>query len=415
MRIYIVNKTNQGIRTKQIKLFKEKKNCCGCGACLNVCPKCAIIIKEDEYGYLYPFIDETKCIGCRKCENICAYQNKHKFNISIKAYAAIGKDKKILLRSSSGGIFASFATDVINNQGIVYGCAFNDKMEPKHIGINNLEDLHKLQGSKYVQSDIKDIFYKIEKNLLDGMIVLFSGTPCQVDALKFYLKKDYDNLITIDIVCHGVPNSKFFKEYISLLEKKMKTKIIDFKFRDKEKGWGFIGAIIYKKNNRNYKKFIISSECSYYTYFLKSEIYRESCYNCKYACKDRVGDFTIGDYWGINEEHPGIFDDGKISIDNGVSLLIINTAKAEKYLLDFQKNIILIPSDLNKMAKQNKQLTEYSKYTSLRKTILEIYKKGGYEAIEKFFRKNVGLKIYMYKMKKIMPLKMKSYIKMLIK
>ena len=221
---------------KEIKLFKEKNDCCACGACLNICPKQAISMQKDEYGFLYPQIDKGKCIKCGLCLKTCAFQNSELKNIPIKTYAA-QSDNTDLKESASGGIFASIATNVLREGGVVYGAAMemeNDKLIVRHIAVENDADLIKLQGSKYVQSSTEKIYQDVKKKLNDNRLVLFSGTPCQVDGLNSYLGKTYDNLITIDIICHGVPNNQMFQDYIALLEEKYKDKIIKAGYIDDE-------------------------------------------------------------------------------------------------------------------------------------------------------------------------------------
>ena len=231
-------------------LFENKKDCCACGACLNICPKEAISLKQDEYGFLYPEIDEYLCIRCELCKKVCAFQNVEEDNVPISTFAAISKNRNQAKNSASGGIFAAIAQYVINNNGIVYGAAFDDSWNVKHIGIEHIEDLIKLQGSKYTQSNTDTTFIEVKKMLALGKQVLYSGTPCQIAGLKKYLGKDYTNLITIDIICHGVPSNKMFKDYLSYLEAKNNAKIQNFKFRDKKTGWGINGSVVFLKQNK---------------------------------------------------------------------------------------------------------------------------------------------------------------------
>lgn len=209
---------------KTEELCPEKKNCCGCGACINICPQNAIRFNEDKDGFLYPEIDEDRCINCLKCKKICAFQNQKK-NVSIKeTYVAVSKNTNVL-ESASGGLFASYAVSVLENGGMVYGCAMlekNGKLYPKHIGISKKSELWRLKGSKYVQSDMGTVYYDIRQQLENEITVLFSGTPCQVSSLKKYLGKEYTNLYTIDIICHGVPSIKLFQDYLAYTEKKCK-------------------------------------------------------------------------------------------------------------------------------------------------------------------------------------------------
>lgn len=373
---------------REIKLFKDKKYCCACGACLNICPKQAISMQKDEYGFLYPQIDESKCIKCGLCLKTCAFQNSELKNIPIKTYAA-QSDNTDLKESASGGIFASIAINVLREGGVVYGAAMeieNDKLTVRHIAVENDADLIKLQGSKYVQSSTEKIYQDIKKKLNDNRLVLFSGTPCQVDGLNSYLGKTYDNLITIDIICHGVPNNQMFQDYIVLLEEKYKDKIIDFKFRDKTKGWGLTAKGYTAKG---YTAIIPANVSSYYYMFLKSYIYRDSCYRCKYACKNRCGDITIGDYWGIEKAHPEVLKVNEYGLDykNGISCLIVNTEQGAKVLEKYKSGLRLLDSAFEKASNENGQLNHPSNLnTEKRLNLLSEYKKQGYIRIEKGFK-----------------------------
>lgn len=198
-----------------IVLFDDKKDCCGCGACMNVCPKNAIRMAEDEVGFVYPEIDQNLCVGCGVCKKACGYQMQPLMQKSEAVYAAASNNDNLLRKSASGGAFAVLAENVLKKGGVVYGAALpleNGKLEPKHLRIDTVERLTELQGSKYVQSAIGDTYAQAKKDLLDGKSVLFSGTPCQIAGLKQYLKKDYENLLTVDIICHGVPMQTIFPE-----------------------------------------------------------------------------------------------------------------------------------------------------------------------------------------------------------
>ncbi len=395
----------------EINLFQDKKDCCACAACLNICPKQAIIMQKDEYGFLYPQIDKSKCIKCGLCLKICAFQNSKLKTIPIKTYAA-QSDNTDLKKSASGGIFASIATNVLKDGGVVYGAAMeteNDKLIVRHIAVDNEINLIKLQGSKYIQSSIGKIYQDIKEKLNDKRLVLFSGTPCQVDGLNSYLGKKYDNLITIDIICHGVPNNQMFQDYIAVLEDKYKDKIIDFKFRDKTKGWGLTAKGYTAKG---YTAIIPANVSSYYYMFLKSYIYRDSCYSCKYACKNRCGDITIGDYWGIEKAHPKVLKQNKYGLDyiNGISCLIINTEQGIKILEKYKSDLKLLESDFEKAAKENGQLNRPSKCNfEKRLTVLKLYKQN-YKEIECY----LGTIFIINNLKNLVPVWLKNFIKKLL-
>ncbi len=282
----------------KIVLFDDKQNCCGCGACSVVCPQNTIHMKEDPSGFRYPEIEYANCISCGACKRVCAFQKEGTLFEPRSTYAAATRNTDIM-KSASGGIFASFAKWFLEQGGVVYGAILesrNGTLVPLHIGIDRIEALEALQGSKYVQSDLADVFSAIKRQLHEGRYVLFSGTPCQVDALRSYLgNKAYESLLLIDIICHGVPSARMFQDYIRMLEKKCKGKIVNFTFRDKAYGWGIIGSYEFlRPDGSRMKRKLLLRESSYYSLFNDSHIYRENCYSCPYAGRLRAGDLTIG-------------------------------------------------------------------------------------------------------------------------
>lgn len=397
-------------RKEMPELFKNKKDCCACGACLNVCPKDAISMNEDESGFLYPQIDDTKCINCKMCQKVCAYQNKEEKNVPLRTWVAVSKDEETLKKSSSGGAFYTLAKSVVEQGGCAVGAAFDNNFNVHHILAENFDDLHKVQGSKYTQSDTELIFREVKKKLVSGKIVLFSGCPCQVAGLKSYLGKEYDNLITIDLICHGVPSNKMFKDYIDILKKN--KDICEFNFRDKSFGWGIYSSVI---NSNDKKSRVYSSTSSYMYYFLNGVIYRENCYSCKYACKNRPGDLTIGDYWGIEREHPELIEGKKIDDFKGVSVVIANTQRGIKFVDDNAGLFKLFDSTFEKASRYNTQLNEPTKYDLRRVDIIEMYKNGGYSAIEKNFQKSFKFKKYKSIIKSLIPHKMKRKLKKILR
>lgn len=333
----------------------------------------------------------------------------------ISLHAAASKNSVLLRKSASGGAFAVIAEAVLKNEGIVYGAALpmeNGILEPKHIRVDSLDKLILLQGSKYVQSEIGDTYSQAKQDLMQGKTVLFSGTPCQIAGLKKYLKKDYNNLLTIDIICHGVPSKRLFQDFIEFHGKKLGGKITEFYFRDKTKGQGMITRSVYQSEGEKQKEKVISGNLiSYFNLFLKSYIYRENCYSCPFASKERVGDLTVGDFWGFHEEYPSYDEKQGLSNGKGISCVLVNTDKGNNVLEQCEDQFVLMTSDFEKVARHNDQLHSPSKYSPKREQILELYQKEGYEAVDRYFHKNYKKDILKYTVSGMLPKGLKRNIK----
>lgn len=392
------------------ELFKTKKDCCGCTACMCICPKQAITMKQDEDGFLYPKIDTSLCVECGLCKKVCTIQHVPTTNMEpLATYAAINKNQIVLSNSASGGIFGALASCVFERGGLVFGCAFNENMEPQHICVDNPSDMKKLQGSKYVQSNVNTAYAVVKEYLEEGKWVLFTGTPCQIAGLKSYLGKDYKNLITADLICHGVPSAAFFKGYIKQLEGKLKGKVIDFKFRDKFKGWSLMGKVIYEKNGKLREKLIFPFTSYYYSYFLNGDIYRENCYECKYASGSRQGDFTMGDYWGVEKAHP------EIETKNGVSVLLINSGKGMELIGKLTELLTLTKSTFEQAKVQNMLLKKPTAKSNKRESILKMWHEGGYQALADEFYELNKKQILVFRIKMLVPQSAKIVLKKLLR
>lgn len=300
--------------------------CTGCSMCYNICNHNAISMQPDEEGFLQPRINPSKCIDCGLCRKICPVLSPYDFsNHKMHTYAAFAKDKGIRQHGSSGGLFSVFANYILSSNGYVAGAAYNRDYAVNHIIISDITDLYKLQGSKYVQSNLKDTPQTIKSLLNNGKNVLFVGTPCQVAGLLNYLKKPYNNLFTIDLVCHGVPSPKLFARYINHLKNKYPT-ITQFHFRDLSK-WSCNSSITYKStfSNRWTNKQLYDTDMGYFSLFINNYINRECCYKCTYAhSSGRVGDITLADFWGIGKAKPYKHDTSL-----GVSFVSVNTIKGK--------------------------------------------------------------------------------------
>lgn len=358
---------------KMIKLTK-KEHCFGCNACAESCPKKCIIMKEDEEGFLYPEIDLKSCVNCGKCKSVCPYYNRELSEIKTVT-AAINKNEKIRSASSSGGVFYELAKSVIDEGGVVFGCAWNEKGEAVHVKIENNEDLCLLSGSKYVQSNVTGCYLKVKEELLAGCRVLFSGTPCQVSGLKNYLGKEYNSLLTVDVLCHGVPSPKVMREYRKAVEKKFGSKITFMNVRDKKKSWHRLHTEMHFENGSRYYVF-----CGYDTYmsmFLTNMSQRPSCFECKFTSSKRSGDITLGDFWGIALLKSEMDD------DKGTSMVAVNTQKGFEAFNKVQSKFKTAQMSFEAAEAGNKVLSVPPKKNKNRDLFYKDFIQEGYEAAAK--------------------------------
>lgn len=406
----------------KINLFEDKKNCCGCSACMSSCPQNAIIMVPDKFGFIYPHINKLKCNECGLCKKACGYKKKVPKIKNISTWLAVDNNDEMLKKSASGGVFAAIAREVITGGGIVFGCALvfeNGELLPKHISINRIEELYKLQGSKYVQSFVGNSYHQARKALNEDKKVLFTGTPCQIAGLYAFLNsKEYENLFTIDIICHGVPSAEFFQGYLRELEKKKKGRITSFLFRDKQNGWGHRASVTYKKQGGNIKKEFLNARCSsYYSLFLSSKTYRINCYSCPFACLDRMGNITIGDFWGIEKQHPEYLNGTKASVEEkkGVSCILVNNAHGAEMIYKYGNELQLFPSTVAKVVEYNDQLKAPSSHSQEHETIMRIYMIQGYSGVDIWWRKKNRIKYPIFVLWSVMPNGVQKVIKKLAK
>lgn len=330
-----------------MELYKDKAQCCGCTACAEICPKKAITMTLDEGGFSYPAVNPKLCVDCGACLKVCPFKNRESGGkcSALSVYAVKHKDYSVRGASSSGGVFYELARQVINSGGSVCGCGFDENFVARHMLANSLDDLNKLKKSKYVESRLDDIFADIKQRLDGGKTVLFSGTGCQVQGLKNFLGKSYENLITVDIICHGVPSPKIFDEYKEYTENKYSSKITGINFRAKKIYAQTQDMEIVFENGRRRVEF--PGLDLYGCLYNKNLSIRPSCFNCKFSDTDRAGDITLGDFWGISKAYPE-FNDKK-----GVSLVMINSPKGEKLFNEVAGNFDLIETEINKALQPN--------------------------------------------------------------
>ena len=316
----------------------NRKNCTGCGACKQICPKDCISFIEDKLGFQYPSIDQEKCVQCGLCRKVCpALNTQQDLQEDTTYFAAYHKDADCNEGSSSGGIFKLLAEFVLSQAGVVFGVMCDDEMQIHHGWIDKVQDIGRLQGSKYVQSDIRESFREAEIFLKKDKIVLFSGTPCQIAGLKRFLRKDYSNLICIDLVCHGVPYAKLWEKYIQWHKEKYKKTPVWANFRDKSSGWrDFSMKIKYDDGSVYCRK---QDEDPFLRLFLQDIVLRESCYACSFKGIERQSDITLGDCWGIERIVPAWKE------IEGVSLLMVHSLKGKEILQKIEMTSIQLKKE----------------------------------------------------------------------
>ena len=365
-----------------VNISEIKNNCCGCHSCEQVCPVNAITFEETEEGFFYPVVDNQKCVSCGLCLKKCAVNEPQYEKYSQKGYAAYFNNTELLRKSSSGGMFSALATEVLENGGCVCGCAEEIPGKVSHRIINTLEDLRLLQGSKYVESDMSGVYSAVNEQLKSGNTILFSGTPCQVAGVKKFTGNP-ENLITVDIICHGVPSRKLYNSYLGWFGENKGGKVKEYSFRSKEKhDWSLTYRAVVEKKNSEKVYEAIGSLDPYYHHFLRAYNYRESCYVCKYAKPERCGDITLGDFWGIENVAPDFYN------SDGVSAVLVNSLKGEKLWDDSGDKIISKEVDVKDIVKHNGQLNNPSQRCSERDCIYEEFNEQGFSFIAKKYKDN---------------------------
>lgn len=328
-----------------IKL-QTQAECCGCNACVEICPKKCIKMQSDKEGFYYPIVDEKECVDCGLCQKVCPMLGeKENSPQKIEAYAAMCRDEDVRMSSSSGGIFYYAAKQVLEQKGVVFGAAFDSDFLVEHVEISNSEELGKLQGSKYLQSRAFGTFQCVKERLNVNVPVLYSGTECQIEGLKNFLGKEYENLYTIDVLCHGVPSSKVWEKYLDEKTQKYHSKVKDICFRNKENGWSNYNVRIQFENGAEYK--CRYNEDDYMKLFLADICLRPSCHNCRFKNIPRKSDLTLGDCWGVEKYFPQMYD------NKGTSIVMANTEKGERLLRALSGEIELQTIELEKAIPHN--------------------------------------------------------------
>jgi len=307
--------------------INDKAKCCGCSACVQRCPRHCIQMEEDSEGFLYPHVDLEKCIDCHLCEKVCPVINQNEARTPLAVYAAKNPNEQIRLRSSSGGVFTILAERIIDDGGVVFGACWDEVWNIRHGYAESKDDLEKFRGSKYIQSVIGGSFKKAELFLNTGRKVMFTGTPCQIAGLKYFLRKEYANLLAVEVICHSVPSPGIWQQYLSeklsLLNWK-KADVCKISFRDKRTGWKRYSFVIEKKDG---SVFIERHEKNTFMRGFLTDLYtRPSCEECPAKHLKSGSDITLGDFWGIGALMP------KLDDDKGVSAVVVNTDVGQRFL-----------------------------------------------------------------------------------
>lgn len=354
--------------------------CTGCHACAAICPKNCIDMKDMGEGFLFPVIHTETCIQCNRCEEICPVLHIPDKSYHTQAFALKNKDEAEREKSTSGGAFPLLAKQILNAGGIVYGAAYDSDFSVKHIAVEDCENIQLLQGAKYVQSTIGKTFSDVEKQLKTGRLVLFSGTPCQCEGLKSFLRKEYDNLILVDLICHGVPSSKVWQIYIDYRAKKENDgkRPVRINMRSKISGWSKYST---EFDYDNGKRTIIMNNCDFFMkLFIGNICLRKSCSECVAKGVERCTDLTLGDYWGIWSQHPEFND------EKGTSIVLAHSVKGREMLNQLRTQMEWIEIAIKDAYKENASMVSVSKAHKKRKEFLdEVTLDNFEEMVKKYF------------------------------
>lgn len=301
----------------------DKALCCGCTACVTVCPAQCIVLRRDREGFDYPVANADRCIGCGKCEKVCPVLAPREASIPLEAIAV--RNDTCLEGSSSGGVFPSLAERIIEKGGVVYGAVLNDDMSVGHMDSEDMEGVERMRGSKYVQSDLYSVFEEVKDVLSEGRRVLFSGTPCQVAGLRNYLENGTEGLITVDCACHGVPSPGLWEKYVKALAAAEGGKMKYVRFRDKRQSWMHYDFVYDAGKGEVRKKYM---KDPYMALFVQNMTLRPSCYSCPVRNGKSGSDLTLADLWSVADSVPELND------DKGASLVLLNTEKGREIMAE---------------------------------------------------------------------------------
>lgn len=351
-------------------------------------------MSEGKDGFVLPVIDSDLCVGCGACARACGLNRGIGSNSAGPFYAAAGRGD--VTESASGGVFGAVAREVISSGGVAYGAAYEcegNTLRVLHRRAASVDELRPLLNSKYVQSDAGVCFVDVKADIREGRQVLFCGTPCQVAGLKGFLGRYYENLTTVDLVCHGVPSGRMFSDCVEDYGNQFGSPVVDFRFRCKREGWGHSLLLLLLEDGREVT--IPAAKSPYYDMFLNLKTLRDSCYRCPYAGRFRAGDLTIGDFWGVEINRPDVLNDStKFSQTKGISCLLVNNSHGKDFI-DSCDSLDLYPVDFDDIARGNDQLRHPSNLPSDRGLYIEAFAKGGWRSVRKLYlRRERGLKYH---------------------
>lgn len=370
-----------------IKIVK-KEYCCGCGACMNVCPKGCIILNADSEGFQYPQINIQNCIDCGLCEKVCPILNvKEEIPFTQKAYIGQIKDDKIRSESTAGGIFTAIANYVLERSGVVFGVAYDENFKVIHTKVESKAELWRFRNSKYVQSSTGRTFSQVQQYLKEGRWVCYSGTPCQIEGLKSFLYKDYDKLIMVDVVCHAVPSPLVWKKYLEMQKEKLGSDISNIIFRDKHYGYKYSTMTFKDKEGKSAYAFGIDTDPMLRAFF-SNICDRPSCYDCRFKKRYRVSDFTIWDCYPVYEFDKNMDD------DKGTTRILIHSEKGKKLFEEIRTQLRYKEVSPDRLTKGVKEM-----FYSVEKNIMreEFFKYAncvhGEELLTKYFPETNKVKL----------------------